>query len=610
MYRGGWRGSRCRALGLGALVSVVAACGGAPDRTDAADEPPSAPEPRIGAEHAGPPERGDWLVQWLLDDPEDLNPLTTNDQPSIQIRSWIFSPLLTLDNESLELRPLLARELPEISDDKLTYTFRLRDDVTFSDGTPLTAHDVVFSMKAIKHPRVDAPHARNYFQSVRDAVAVDDHTVRFDLKEVYFRNTIVLGSILTMPRHHYDPENLLDGISVADLDDYPSLDPEREARARRFARSFNQDFRWRPLGPGPFVLRDPDTDYVTGQKLVLHHRADYWAPNDPRLDDAYVDRLLYRIINDREAALVALKNGDLDEYPLTPLQWRFNRTNARFTDRFETNVNLGLGFSYIGWNQRNPILADARVRRALSHFVDKQNLVDKVLHGLGVPVESPIYVRRPEYNDRLEPYPYDPARGRALLAEAGWTDSDGDGVLDKEIDGERVPLRIEIISNSGNDIRLAVGLAVIDWFKRAGIDASYRALDWSILLDRVRHQRDFDGVILGWTASVVVPDSYQIWHSSQDVDGGSNYIGFHHDEVDRILEEYRREFDPERRKQLYDRFQEILYAEQPYTFLFTGKAVNAWDPRFRGVSWYPSGGTDRHEWWVPAGEQKYSASAG
>jgi peptide/nickel transport system substrate-binding protein len=290
---------------------------------------------------------------------------------------------------------------------------------------------------------------------------------------------------------------------------------------------------------------------------------------------------------------------------LTPLQDKLNKNNRRFHDKVSTQKHYSPGYSYIGWNQQKKIFQDKRVRQAMSHFVDKRNLVDKVLHGLGVPIESPIYFERVEYNQDLDPYPFDPERGKALLAEAGWLDTDGDGTLDKEIDGERVPLQFEIISNSGNDIRRDIALTVIDEMKKAGIDASFRSLDWSIMLDKVRMKRDFDAVILGWAMSVVVPDLYQVWHSSQDVAGGSNHIGYRNEEVDRLLEAYRVEFDPDRRKEMYDRLQAILYDEQPYTFVFTQKGITAWDRRFEGVNWYPTGSSNLREWWVPVDRQRH-----
>ena len=584
------------AVGVGLLLG---GCGGGEER------PSAEPSPEVRrTEDPGKPVRGDWLVLWLLADPENLNPITSNDSAANAVLRWIFLALLDPDNETLELRPLVARDLPEVSEDKLTYTFRLREGVTFSDGKPLTAEDVVFTLKVIKHPRVNAPHSRNYYESVRDVVAVDALTVRFDLKRLYFRNDLVLGGTQPIPRHHYDPEGLLDSFSVADLDAFDRLPPDRQERATRFAKAFNENFQRNPLGPGPFVLADPEKDYKTGERVILRHRDNYWAPDNTKLGDAWVDRIVLRIINDREAALVALKNGDLDVMGMSPLQYRINRNNSNFKEKIATKVHMSPGYSYVGWNEKKRLFRDVRVRRALSHFVDKKNLVAKILHGFGVPVESPIFIERPEYNRDLKPYAYDPSRGKALLAEAGWRDTNGDGVLDKEIEGERVDFSFELISNSGNDIRRDIGLALIDELKRAGIDVRFRAVDWAIMLEKVK-KFDFDAVVLGWGMSVMVPDSYQVWHSSQAVEGGSNHVYFRNAEVDRILEEYRVTFDAEKRKRLYDRFQEILYEEQPYTFLFMQRAITAWDPRFRGVAWYPSGSTDLLAWWVPPLEQKY-----
>jgi len=150
-----------------------------------------------------------------------------------------------------------------------------------------------------------------------------------------------------------------------------------------------------------------------------------------------------------------------------------------------------------------------------------------------------------------------------------------------------------------------VGIVVVDEFKRAGIDAKFRIVDWSILLDQVKHG-NYDAVILGWTSSgATPPDLYQIWHSSQAVEGGSNHIYYKNAEVDQLLTQYRTEFDPAKRKPMYDRVQEILYDEQPYTFVYAPASLSAYDKRFRGVTWYPAVGTSEAEWWVPTLEQKY-----
>jgi len=599
-----------RSQPLGALACSLAlfACGGPGDKEKAAPASAEAPvtaEAATASADAGPPVRGDWLVIHSLADPENLNPLTSNDAGASAVLGWIFPSLVRIDPTTLALEPLIARELPEVSEDRLTYTYRLRYDVNFSDGKPLTAEDVVFTLKAIRHPQVNAAPLRNYYNSLADAVAVDPHTVRISLAEVYFLNDWQLGGISPIPRHYYDPENLLDGISVSELNHWSGLEPAKKARAERFAKAFNEGFNRSPVGAGALVLEDPARDYVTGEKIELRHRDGYFAPGEPLLGDPWVDRVVYRVINDFDAALAALKAGAVDFMGLRPVQYLKQTNDPHFEERSVKHVDLAASYTYIGWNEKRAIFQDKRLRQALSHLVDKQNVCDKLLLGLADPVESPIYPGRPEFDHNLAPWSFDPEKAKALLAEAGWSDTDGDGILDKEVDGARVPLHFEIVSNSGNDDRRNLGLVVVDEFKRAGIDASFRAIDWSILLEKVK-SFDYDAVILGWTNSgTQPPDLYQIFHSSQAVPGGSNHISYKNEEVDHLLEAYRVEFDAAKRKELYDRVQEILYDEQPYTWVYAPKSLAAYDRRFHGVNWYPSGSTVEPEWWVPVASQKY-----
>ncbi len=598
---------RTRAAAL-ALSVLAVSCGGPSERKSGDGAAPDSDANAAAQAQAAhePPVRGDWLVIHSTADPENLNPLTSNDAGAASVLAWIFPPLIRVDNQTLELAPSIAKTLPVISADHLVYEYTLREDVTFSDGKPLTADDVVFMLKVVRHPHVNAPSQRNYFESVADATVTGPYTVRIRLSKPYFMNDYVLGGISPIPRHYYDPENLLDGIGVAELNHYDDLSPEKKERAERFAKQFNEGFNRSPMGPGASLVENPGRDFVTGEKVELRRRPESWAAGHPELGDPWVERIIYRVLNDTDAALVALKAGTVDLMGLRPVQYLKQTSDAKFAERIEKHVDLSASFTYIGWNLRKAIFEDKRVRQALSHLVDKKNICDKVMLGLADPVESPIYPRRPEYDTKLAPWPFDPAKAKALLSEAGWSDSDGDGVLDHDDGtGGRAPLRFEIISNSGNEDRKNLGLVVIDEFKRAGIDASFRAVDWSILLDRVKHF-DYDAVILGWTASgAQPPDLYQIWHSSQAVEGGSNHISFKNDRVDELLTEYRTEFDPAKRKVMYDEVQEILYEEQPYTFVYAPKSLTAYDKRFRGVTWYPTGGSNEAEWWVPTGVQKY-----
>jgi peptide/nickel transport system substrate-binding protein len=577
----GFSGVLCVGLGL-VLLALIAA-----------------PAAQAGQSAPSTPVTGDWLLAHILSDPEQLNPLTSNDATASSLLGYMFEALLRRDPRTLELRPQLAVARPDISDDKLEYTFKLRQDARFQDGQPLTGEDVLFSIKAIKCPLVNAPFQRVYYESIVDAQLIDPYTIRFKAREPYFLNESVLGGIDVLPRHYYDPENLLKDVTVTALaGDYAA----HEAQVRKFAEHFNQSYSRTPMGSGPYKFKG----WSTGQEVVLERNANYWGNGKEGIDQVYLDVRKFRVINNMDAALVNLKAGNLDTMGLQPLQHLRQTSGGRFEKDYEKYIYSTPSYTYIGWNNAHPIFRDMRVRQAMTYFTNRQQMVKTILFDLGQVVDGPIYRFRPEYDENLFSYPYDPQKALALLAEAGWKDTDGDGILDKEIDGQRIAFRFEIKFNSGNDIRKSVALALQDELRKHGIDANVRALDWTIFLDEVRNQK-FDAVILGWAMSVNEPDAYQVWHSSQAENKGSNMISYKNPRVDAILEEYRRTFDEAKRIELYREFQRLLNVEQPYTFLFMQKAVTAVSRRFQGVEVLASGGLRPLEWWVPKAQQKHTA---
>jgi peptide/nickel transport system substrate-binding protein len=569
---------------------LLLGCG---DKTDVkiSDAPP--------AETAAPgkPVTGDWLVAHSLSDPEQLNPLTSSDATASEILAFIFQSLLTRDPRSLELKPLIAESRPVVSEDRRVYTFKLRRDVRFQDGQPLTGEDVLFSIKTIKCPLVNAPFLQVYFNSVIDARLIDEYTIQFTTNEPYFLNESVLGeNVVLLPRHYYDPENLLKNIAVRDLTGDPTKLPEK---VRKFADNFNKNYSRKPLGSGPYKFEA----WKTGREVDLIRDPNYWGNGKADIDQVYVDRLLYRIINNLDAALVTLKSGGLDTMDLTPVQATRGSNSERFKHEFQKFEYFAPSYSYIGWNNLSPIFRDKRVRQAMTYLTDRKQMVKSLLFGLGEVVNGPIFFFRPEYDKNLNEYAYNPDKAMSLLRQAGWQDTDGDGVLDKVIDGRKTPLRFEFKIPSGSSTGKSVILVLQEELKRHGIIATVRDLDWTIFLDDVKNHK-FDAVVMAWAMQASEPDEYQVWHSSQAANKGSNHISYKNPRVDKILEDYRREFDAKKRVDLYREFQEILNNEQPYTFLFARKSVSAVQRRFRGVEVYPAG-LRPQEWWVPRAAQKY-----
>ncbi len=553
------------------------------------------------------PVYGDWMVRHQLSDPQNLNPYTSSDAGASDVTGHILETMLLPHHEPpFDLRGHLAVGYPEISEDKLTYTFTVRENARFADGKLLSAADVHFSIKTILNPKVLAPHSRNYYASIMDVKQLSKYQISFFMKEAYFRNDVSLGLLDVIPKHYYDPDGLMDNVTVAELKDGSwESGPNAEA-VDRFAEQFNQNFNRVILGTGPYVLKNPEEDLVTGQKVVLSRNENYWGagidlPNGP----GYLDRILFKTINNQDAAFIELTNGNLDLHTLKPLEFKEKSWSPEFLDQFLKVVEYRGQYNYIGWNNKHPIFKDKRVRRAMTLLTDREGMVKNLLFGLGEVIVGPVHRTRPEYNVNIKTLPFDSDAAIDLLLEAGWSDSDSDGLLDKKIDGVTTMFKFTMLVNSGNQLRKDIALTLQGECADLGIEVEVRELDWSVFLEDVKAQRA-DAYVLGWRYSLAYyPDPYQIWHSSQAKDGGSNSVAFTNDEVDQILETYRQTFETEKRKELLYRFQEIIHEEQPYTFLWNPRSTRAYSRRYQNVNWYSIGG-DQAEWFVKPGARLYS----
>jgi len=503
------------------------------------------------------PEDGDWLVRRIGAEPATLNPVTATDVYESTINGYVYESLLERDNRTLDLVPLLADSY-EVSPDRLSYLFTLRDGVKWQDGKPLTSSDVVFTFKTVKDESVDAPHLRSYYRSLEKIEALDARRIRFTFSEPYFKSLEMIGGMSIIPQHIF---------STGDFNTHPA------------GRS--------PMGSGPYRF----VRWETGKEITLEKNKDYWG------EKPFLDRIVFKIITDETVALQVLKRGEMDLMALTPVQWVKQTEGRKFSRTFDKHKYYLPGYSFIGWNGRRPVLSDPKVRRAMTMLLDRDSILKNLRYGFGRVVSGNFFYESPDYDRTIEPWPYDPAKAAALLDEAGWVDSDGDGIRDK--DG--VPFRFEFTMTSGSQFADQMSTILKEELTKVGIEMSIRPLEWA-LFTKMLDDRNFDAVIMGWSLPVEA-DPYQVWHSSQ-TEKGSNFIGFTNREADLIIEEARVTFEKEKRVQLYRRFHQIMHEEQPYTFLFVNESLVAVDRRFESVNVYPLG-LDTSEWWVPAKRRKY-----
>ncbi|MFI5323590.1 MAG: peptide-binding protein [Thermodesulfobacteriota bacterium] len=515
------------------------------------------------ASHTSPgktsgPVEGDWLIYHLGAEPATLNPITATDAyEGIINNPNIYETLVERDNDTLELKPRLA-ESWTISDDKLTYTFKLKKGVKWHDGVPFTTDDIVFSYKTIMDPKVDAPQLRSYYQEIKDVRAIDKYTVQFTYARPYFLALEFCGGIPIVPKHIFDKGD------------------------------FNTNPAGRnPIGTGPYKF----VRWTTGREIVLERNNDYWGKKP------LLNKIVFRIITDPSVTLQVLKRQELDVASLTPIQWERQTNSPDFEKHFGKFSYYTPNYSYIGWNSARPYFADKRVRKAMTYLVNRELILEKIMFGLGAVVTNPFYINSPEYDKDIKPIPYNPEEAKKLLDEAGWIDHDGDGVRDK--DGVKFAFEFLIPNESETGEKIATIFK--EELDKVGIQMEIRKTEWAVFTMRL-NERNFDAVTLAWSMGVE-SDPYQIWSTTQ-AEKGSNFVGFKNLEADKLIEEARQEFDRKKRIELYRKFSEIVHDEQPYTFLFCRKATVAVDKRLANVVVHPLG-IDPTEWYVPLPLQKY-----
>lgn len=549
------------------------------------------------------PEYGDWVVLHELNDPEKLNPIVTSDPIAYEVCNYIFDRLLVIDRETYKLKPSVAKDLPVISEDKLSYTFELRNDVLFSDGHLLTGEDVIFTLKVVKNPFTDAQVKRNYLYDVKSAELVkgNKYKVRFRMHKPYYGAIYSINDLEILPKHILDKDGVTDKFTFEDLNNVSSTsDLEKFSMIKKFADFINSPEVSRDpkyvLGSGPYKLEK----WLPLQTITLIRNENYWNKDIPN----YPDKIIFKVIQDQTYALVTAKNGEIDCMSvIRNMDFVKNLENPERWDLKKVVVGRPV-YTYIAWNEERPFFADKKVRMALSHCVNRQSIIDNLLYGLAVPIQSHVYYKSEFINNDLQTIPYDIEKARQLLREAGWEDTDGNGILDKIVNGKKVDFKFTFVNNQ-NPMRRLILLELIKSLKEVGIEADVQDFEWLVFLDKL-DKHNYDASYGGWVLSDTPPDPYQIFHSSQSSDEGSNYISYNNPESDRILEELRIEFDENKRKELLSRWQEIIYEDQPYTFLWSSFGKYVYSDRFNNVKFYHHPYPIKcNEWWTPINKQKY-----
>ena len=538
-----------------------------------------------------------------IGEPDNLNPLLTNSGYSIYALSYIFMNLQDINPENMEFIPVLAKTRPEITEVlengkpiATNYTFELRDEAVWDNGSPVTAHDYVFTVKAILNPKVPATNTRALLDPIR-AITIDStnnkrFTVTMEGKYI-LNEEIVSAGFFVMPKYHYDPTGLLDNIALEELLDEEKADAlaESNPKLQQFADEFTKSFFAREadgvIGCGAYRLKE----WVTGQSVVLERKENWWGKTLAEKEEQFeakVDRIIYQAAQDQNAAISLLKDEQMDvRADITPATFNDLKEDTLVTKVY--NLYNPIQYSYYFWyiNTKRPKLNDKKVRRALAHVVNVDQIINTVYDGVMTKIATPILPSMVGYHEGLKPISFDIEKAKSLLTEAGWQDTNGNGIVDKVINGKREELTLELLTIAGVETQQQMALLIKEDALKAGIQFEIIAKDQKASAED-QNQRTFDLATRG--TSIPAPSAYdpkQAWHTESDNPSGFNRSGFGNAATDALIEEIRTTLDREKRAKLLRQLQEVIYDEQPMIFLWTAPQFIAIHKRFEADT-YPT----------------------
>jgi len=549
--RSGWAGLAGTLFLCGAILSCSP-----PEQRQA----PPPPDPAQFDDKT--PEDGGTVVLRLDTDVRSLNPVFINSSYEKEIASFLFDGLVELDSEG-RVTPGIASSW-EVAADGKSYTFHLGNS-TFSDGKPVTASDVVFTLKHILH---DSPELSGAFEGLQEAntKALDDRTVQVSFDKARAGQLLAFGTAI-LPEHIYSQGD------------------------------FKKDFAFAVTGNGPYRL----LRHTAGTEIVLQRRDDY------RGIKPHLQFVIFKIIADGNVAWNALKRGDIDEMELNSDQWKSAEADPSVKRDIDLRRFYKLSYNFIPWNTRTPALSDKRVRKALSMCLDRKAIIQHVYDGTARVVTGPYTPDQWAYNPDVAPVEFNPPAAKQLLSDAGWRDTDGDGILDHD----KKPLKIEMIVPAGSKTSIEQAQIFQDALKQIGVVLVLQQLDNATLIGRVTEGK-FEATFLSWDLDLD-PDLFAIFHSSQMPPQGQNFVFYSNPTVDALLVQGRETMALKQRTAIYQKLHLLLADDQPYTWVLQESVKWATNKRIRNVRegrglgpffWLPG----PRDWWIPTPFRKLELS--
>ncbi|MCE2495922.1 MAG: hypothetical protein J4F31_05005 [Flavobacteriales bacterium] len=527
-------------------------------------------------------------------EPNGLHPV--NDFSTLRSHIYMYThrPLLKINLKTFDLQPLLVKELPS-SDDGQKYLYSLREDVTWDDGTRVTRDDVEFTLKMNLCPLSNNQAIRPLYSSVIKGFEphpTDPNKFHLLCNEQHAGNNQILIEANLIQKSRWDSTGIFDDIPFdAILNDTFERTDEVNAYFERFNAPANQYDPLKINGLGPYQI----TEWEKGQYITLERKHHWWGDDQSGIYyDNYPSKIVFRIIKDDNATMLAFRNRQIDvSNRLGTDELLRLRETEDFNANYESAFINQFSYGYMGLNsrpdteKRTPFFTDQRVRRAMAHATPVRSIIDDLLHGKGgtEQVSMVSELKKDEYNDTLDFIEYDLNKASVLLTEAGWIDTDGDGLRDKTIDGKVTPFSLELNLMSGNQTTEDACLLIQESLASIGVECKLNSMDFSAFYQKAYGQ-DFDALMGAWSESAAYTDPLQLWHTDSWKNKGANFCGFGNAYSDSLIVTYNSTLDKAKRDDLMKALQAEVYEYQPYVFLYSTRRKVAIHKKFQNRNLY------------------------
>lgn len=517
------------------------------------------------------------LVVHLLSEPDDMHPTNGASAVRAEINLYINLSLLRINYKTGELLPCLAKALPDVSADGLSYTYQLKDGITWDDNSPVTAADIAFTTKASKCLYTNNIGLKPYWENIEDIIIDADNNKKFTvkMKRPYILNTWFWTDFPIIQSAFYDKQQVLTKYSNAQLTDSTFLKSKLDVK--QWADEFNSskyssnpDFM---SGAGPYKISKWDK----GVSMTLEKKQHHWTENcqENWYCQANADKIILKLNSNNASAVLELKNGLIDISAMIDYASFTELSNDKnFTKNYTLELADTYNYTYVAMNMKpdgqkhQKLFTDVLTRKAMALLTPYEQINKTLYENHNKRMVCPISPNKIDFNTDLKQVEYNVNQAKDLLKQAGWADTDNDQILDKVIDGKKVKFEFSINFMSGSKVWEDLAKQIAESMSKASIYAMLNPLDYNGFFSAVTGH-EFDMSISAWQSSAAPEDYSQLWSSASWTNNGLNFTGFGTAQSDALIDSINTCVDETKRITLSKRFQKLVYNEQPYIFLFT-----------------------------------------